>query len=137
MPASIFDATAIPVLEQSVNFAQARHDVLASNIANMDTPGYRVRDLSTERFQERLKLAITERDRRHVPISPGEVSSLGPDPFASVNRSKSEWLHHDDTNGSLEAQVSSIAKNQLQHNVALALLTSQLRLLQTAISERA
>ena len=51
-------STQIPVLEQVVNFSQARHGVLAGNIANLDTPGYRVRDLSPELFQERLKAAI-------------------------------------------------------------------------------
>ena len=41
----IFGSTSIPILEQVVNFAEARHHVLAGNIANLDTPGYRVRDL--------------------------------------------------------------------------------------------
>ena len=44
----MFDSTTIPVLEQVINFSQARHAVLAGTIANMDTPGYRVRDLSPE-----------------------------------------------------------------------------------------
>ena len=46
-----------PVLEQVVNFAQARHGVLAGNIANLDTPGYRVRDLSPEKFESDSKQA--------------------------------------------------------------------------------
>ena len=45
---SIFGSTSIPVLEQTVHFTQARHNVLAGNIANLDTPGYQVRDLSVE-----------------------------------------------------------------------------------------
>ena len=60
---SMFQSTTIPVLEQVVGFAQARHNVLAGNIANLDTPGYKVRDLSVEDFQKRLDTAIEDRHR--------------------------------------------------------------------------
>jgi len=36
----------------------------------------------------------------------------------------------------MEREVSEMVKNQLQHDAALAILTSQYRLLQTAISGR-
>src|SRR5688500_6687911 len=61
-PSGLFDASSIPVLEQLVNYSQARHDVLAGNIANLDTPGYRVRDLSPRLFQERMQEALERRD---------------------------------------------------------------------------
>jgi hypothetical protein len=40
----MFANSPIPVLEQLVNFSQSRHTVLASNIANIDTPGYKTRE---------------------------------------------------------------------------------------------
>lgn len=52
---SMLNNTTLPVLEQAVSFAQARHGVLAGNIANIDTPGYKTRDLSPDLFQESLK----------------------------------------------------------------------------------
>src|SRR6187397_1693930 len=64
MLSSIFQSSTLPVLEQVVNFTDARHGVLAGNIANLDTPGYKTRDLSPELFQERLKEAI---ETRHEP----------------------------------------------------------------------
>ena len=33
-------------------FTEARHSVLAGNVANLDTPGYKTRDLSVETFQK-------------------------------------------------------------------------------------
>ena len=53
-----------PVLEQVVNFTEARHGVLAGNIANLDTPGYKTRDLSPELFQ-----ATTEGSDRNEVIN--------------------------------------------------------------------
>ena len=46
-------------------------------------------------------------------------------------------LYHDDSNVGLEQQVAAITKNHMQHNLALTILNSQFRLLQTAVSERA
>ena len=133
----LFEATTIPVLEQVVNFAQARHTILAGNVANIDTPGYRMRDLSPEMFQERLKSAIHQRDEMHtaMPIhSPGQAVE---NPISRVGTGITDLLHHDESNGSLEDQVTAIAKNELQHNTALAIMISQFQLLTAAISERA
>ncbi|HEX6961110.1 MAG TPA: flagellar basal body protein, partial [Lacipirellula sp.] len=63
MVPSMFSSGSLPLLEQVVNFTEARHGVLAGNIANLDTPGYRARDLSPEEFQERLKDAVEDRQR--------------------------------------------------------------------------
>ena len=41
----LFNNTTIPALEQTIMFAQRRHELLAGNLANLDTPDYRSRDL--------------------------------------------------------------------------------------------
>jgi flagellar basal-body rod protein FlgB len=134
---TMFGSTTIPVLEQVVNFAQARHGLLAGNIANIDTPGYRARDLSPEKFQARLRDAIDVRDRQGMPLSPGEVMAGRTDPVAEAGDDLKGILYHDDSDGGLEQQISEITKNQQQHNLALSILTQQFRQLQAAISERA
>lgn len=134
MLSSLFDQTAIPVVEQVVNFAQARHLTLASNLANLDTPGFRAADLSTAKFESRLKSAIERRDREgHATstVSPGQR-----DPFADVRQPLDTILYHDDSKKGVEHNVAEMAKNKIQHNTALAIMTSQFRLLQAAISER-
>jgi len=132
----IFQATTIPVLEQVVNFAQARHTVLAGNIANLGTPGYHARDLSVEDFQTRLKEAIDVAHQPPAPRSLGDPDRLRPNPLADVSKDPKGILFHDQSNDAAEIQVTEMVKNQLQHNMALAIMTSQFRLLQTAISER-
>ena len=135
MISGIFDSTTIPALQEAMQFAQARHEVLAGNIANLDTPGYRVRDLSPEVFQERLKEAIEARETRNEPWSPGSTSRPG-DPLNRVSESMPSILYHDDSNVGIEQQVTEMSKNQFLHNVAISVMSSQFRLLQTAISER-
>ena len=41
----LFQSSSIPVMQEVINFAQARQAVLAGNIANIDTPGYKAKDL--------------------------------------------------------------------------------------------
>ncbi len=139
MIASLFDATTIPVLQEVVDFSQARHTVLAGNIANMDTPGYKVRDLSVADFQTRLQEAIT---LRHQPassmegISPGEIGIRGSEPMAEIAKNSKTILHHDQNNVGIESQVTEMVKNQIQHNLALSIMVDQFHLLEAAISEK-
>ena len=130
---TMFRGTSIPVLEQVVNFSQARHNVLAGNIANMDTPGYQVRDLSPQRFQDMLKEAIATRDDHHAGPFAGHDNTA----LRQVSTNLEGILFHDLSNDSIEYQVAEMSKNQMQHNMALSIMNSQFRLLQSAISERA
>jgi flagellar basal-body rod protein FlgB len=130
---SVFQKTTIPVLEEVVYFSQARHEVLAGNIANLDTPGYRTKDLSPEVFQERLREAI---EVRGAPESAGVRSLAGSDPLREVRQSMKTILRHDENEVGMEQQVMAMTKNQTTHNVAIALMTSQFRLLEAAVTER-
>lgn len=140
MYSTLFKSTTIPVLQQAVQFNQARHNVLAGNIANLDTPGYRVRDLSVDDFQSQLREVIK---KRHAPPQPesvgmqlmGLTSAKGQDE-AEVVREPKTILYHDKSNVGVEYQVTEMVKNQMQHNMALTIMNNQIRLLETAISER-
>lgn len=159
MLSSLFASTQIPVLEQVVKFSQARHGVLAGNIANLDTPGYHVRDLSPELFQSRLKTAI--QTQHSPPVNTQNLGSQGAALMGQISRETASQsnssrlstpkldaikdvasnmktiLRHDDGNVGLDQQITAVAKNQMQHNMAIALLSNQFRLLQAAITERA
>ena len=133
----IFQSTTIPVLEQVVNFAEARQTVLAGNLANLHTPGYQARDLSVEEFQSRLKEAIEARDQAPAVQSPGDLAAQWSSSIAQAAENPQSILYHDQSNDSVEFEVTEMVKNQLQHNLALSILTSQLRLLLAAVSEKA
>jgi flagellar basal-body rod protein FlgB len=136
MLSSIFQSSTIPLLQEVVSFAQARHTVLAGNIANLDTPGYQVRDLSVEDFQQRLEAAIERSHRPPELRSPGEPNGQHDTSLAEVSKDLKTILYHDKSNVGIEHQVTEMVKNQLQHNLALSLMASQFRMLQTAISGR-
>lgn len=145
MLGALFDNSTLPMLEQVVSFTQARQGVLAGNVANLDTPGYRTRDLPVADFQGQLKEALEQ--RREAASAPS-YASLAPSAAPRADHAQRDWLakenrdyqgmlRHDDNNSSLEEQVTEIAKNHAQHNLALSLMTAQFRLLRAAITERA
>jgi flagellar basal-body rod protein FlgB len=140
MLSSMFQSSTIPVLEQVLNFTEKRHGVLAGNIANIDTPGYKTRDLSPELFQERLQEAI---ETQHRPVEPDSESTYATsrpnkqlDAFRKVEESLKGILRHDEVDVSLEEQVNEMVKNQQEHNLAVNIMAAQFRLLRAAVTER-
>lgn len=135
----IFAGTSIGALSQTANFAQRRHELLAGNLANMDTPGYRTRDLDVEQFQSALSEAIDA--QRSPPEYSSPASSVRPrsrsDAIEGPRLASETIVYHDDSDVSLEHQITEIAKNQHLHSLAITTMRSQFALLQAAITERA
>ena len=119
-----------PMLEQMLRFTEARQDLLADNIANVDTPNYRQKDLSTEKFQQML----AERAKSAESAAPGSVRY---DDISSEVENPSEGiLFHDGNNRSMEQLMTDNAKNALMHNLVVELLRRQYQTLNMAITEK-
>lgn len=128
------ESTTIPILEKVVGFAQSRHTVLVGNLANSDTPGYQVRDLSRGTFQERLRELIESRNTPYA--SSVERVDNYDSAMQEVKDSMKTIMYHDKSDVGVEQQVLEISKNQTLHNMAIAIMQNQFQLLNVAISER-
>jgi flagellar basal-body rod protein FlgB len=128
------ESTTIPILEKVVSFSQSRHTVLVGNLANADTPGYQIRDLNTETFQERLERLIESRNTPYADANHKveEYDSA----MQEVEDSMKTLMFHDKSDLGMEQQVLEISKNQTLHNMAIAIMSNQYQLLNVAISER-
>lgn len=119
-----------PVLEQVLRFTAARHRLIAENVVNSSTPGYRQKDLSLERFQ---KLLADRAERRRQSdfdsASSDDVIGESEDAHRGI-------LFHDGQNRSMEELMSDQAKNALMHNLAIELLRRQFQTIETALKER-
>ena len=129
---NLFQSTTIPALEHSLNFSQRRHDLLAGNLANLDTPDYQSRDLSVENFHDALADSI------EAGTNPATLSATTRDDAAYGPRDAMEQVvFHDGSDVSMEHQVTELAKNQHLHSLAITTMRSQFALLRAAITERA
>ena len=87
MPNILFDPT-IEGLARTLTLHQRRHEVLTSNLANVETPGYRARELD---FQDalreafaRLEAMVSSRSRSALSALP-EMASV---PVRSISVSR-------------------------------------------------
>lgn len=128
------------MLEQTVNFTEARHNVLLEDIANSSTPGYVQRDLSVDQFQTALRNAFVEskaspsrefepRSTREVSFFPGS-SSIVTRPTEAPN----SVAFHDRGVRSMEYLMTQLADNAIAHNTAAQLLKGKYDTLSRAIS---
>jgi len=119
-----------PMLERVLRFTAARHRLIAEDVVNVSTPGYRQKDLSLERFQKML----AERAEQ------AQESGLDPTSFDDVVAQPEDAnrgiLFHDGQNRSMEQLMSDQAKNALMHNLAIELLRRQFQTIESALKER-
>ena len=139
---SLLSAGSLPLLEKQAVWGEVRHNVLAGNLANIDTPGFRPRDLDPEAFRDALRRSAAA----HQP-SPGSSRSAPPnDPLAggvpdelltATDRPGGDLVFHDGSARSVEREVLTLTRNAMQRQAAIQLMGAQMAMLQAAITERA
>jgi flagellar basal-body rod protein FlgB len=96
-----------------MDLLSARQKLVASNIANVDTPGYKAKDID---FQfEFMSLA--------QGASPNVIDAPG----LAVN--------NDGNNVSMDREARLLSENALRFNLASSLMKTQLKLISSAIQE--
>jgi len=110
---------------------QTRQGVLAENIANADTPGYRARDLKKLSFDRELSQISGELAAAKTHPSHLSIGSTG----GRFKTDKSGQLEiTPDGNGvSLEEQMMKVAANQMDYQAATTLYSRGLALLRLAV----
>jgi len=119
----------MPVLEQMLQFTDARQSLLAEDVANVSTPDYVQKDLSLDQFQEILQKKVQEQES----AAPGGVNF--DDVSMDIQQPQNGILFHDGNNRSMEQLMSDQAKNALMHNMAVELLRDQYSQIETALKE--
>jgi flagellar basal-body rod protein FlgB len=105
-------------LERYMDLLSARQKLVASNIANADTPGYKAKDLD---FQ--LEFVSAAGGSQGVATAPNVVDVSG-----LVTR-------NDGNNVSLDRESRLLSENALRFNLASSLYKAQLRAIRSAIQE--
>lgn len=137
----------LSLLEKVAVFAQKRQEVLAGNIANISTPGYRTRDLPIGEFQEALKKAIDLQQPRPASMAdqlfPDLLQQRSPEDlftselFHATERKPGDLTFQDSANRSIETEVMEMTRNSMTQAAAIELLTAQLRMTEAVITGRA
>lgn len=124
----VFARGATPVLEAAIAFRERRHALLAQNIANASTPGYRPTDLEEGQFQGLLRKALAAR------ASTGRFGMPAAPQPAFVREGQ---VRHDGNPFNVEREMAKLADNMIAHEHAVLMLQGKFRLLEMAIRGRA
>jgi|SRR5579871_248862 len=146
MVEALYPFRTLPLLEKMAAFTERRHDVLAGNIANISTPGYKTRDLPVKDFQEALKRSIANQQTTSPTLfetfrngSSPPVDSQAEFPqelFQAVERPPKDLVFQDGSNRNIEREVMEMTKNSMIQNFTVELMAAQLNLMGAVISER-
>ncbi len=129
----------ISALSTTLSFNEARLQMLANNVANIETPGFRTKTLDQVGFQRALREALGKHDAdrtRPLDVNSGSEVQTKSDGRLMVTPSDQpveSLLFHDGTNQSIERQMSELAKTGMTHDLATTLLRGQFETLRKAI----
>jgi len=115
----------LDALERLLDYHTARHNVLAANLSNAETPGYQPKDLV---FSDALSQAETMQR-----TDPGHIGGAGGDLGPVEVRDDTSGM---DANGvSLERQMAKLAANRLRYETGIELARRQIGLLRYAATD--
>jgi flagellar basal-body rod protein FlgB len=117
--------SSINILEKILDVAAFRHRVLASNIANADTPGYKARDIS---FQKELNRAI-----KASSVERG--ASSGKQDY-EIFEVVTTMPNRDGNTVNLNIEMAKITENSLIYNTATSLMAMKMRMVKDVIRGR-
>jgi flagellar basal-body rod protein FlgB len=120
MPSILFDST-MRGLAEAMTLHQQRHEVLASNLANVETPGYRARELD---FEIALKEAF---------LPDPERPAAGALPTAKVVEDLGAPARADGNTVDLDLQMIKLSTNGGRYTALAKLLGHRIMLLRSAI----
>jgi flagellar basal-body rod protein FlgB len=101
-------------IEHYMDLLSARQKLVASNIANADTPGYKTKDID---FQFEF-LSQIKNGPPNVVETPGLV------------------VQNDGNNVNMDREARLLSENDLRFNLAAALMKTQMKLMTDAIQEK-
>lgn len=136
----LLNGSSLPALERSLQFMSARQRLLAGNLANAETPGYRPVDVEPAAFQEALRDSLEAgrfEQGGSLAFDDGGAVAFGPRGAELRPEVLAEnVLFHDGNDRSLERLMQRMTENVYAFRMTAQLLRGQFDLLNSAIRER-
>jgi len=118
-----FDKT-MKLLSSMMDFRSQKHQLIVSNIANIDTPGYTSKDLQFKGILgEEMQKKLTTTDKRHFSGQFANAGSIDCEVTDSGERVN------------IDKEMTNLAENHLMYNMSVELLSRKLRSIKNVFSE--
>ncbi len=116
------------ILESSINGAVARQKIIAHNISNINTPGFKqfLVDFENRLADEQQSFPLKTASPKHLP---------GMNDPGAVTRDQTPALRMDGNNVDLEQQMNLMAKNEIYMNAATNQLNKKIAMKKYVLSD--
>ena len=114
----------INVLEKASDASWTRNSVISNNIANVDTPGYKRKDI---RFEEYLQGAVSGGSSLDDNIADADLDSLTGTTYTDYASSS---YRIDGNNVDIDTENAELAKNQIKYYTMLDSISQEFKRIQ-------
>ncbi len=119
-----------------MNVRSEIHNVISSNISNINTPGYKCKSID---FQKELNkiinkeetIQLTTTNKKHFKITPEKLDGYTPD----IDECNSTVIGNDKNNVDLDKEMAKMSKNHLLYNVDSQILVKEFKILRDVITQ--
>ncbi len=120
-------SSSIQSLERGLQYSAKKHEVTSHNIANVDTPNYKRREVQPT-FQQIYNSALSanKTDKRHLDFSNSPSSTH------SVKTAINSYSHNGN-NVDIDKEMSELAENQIYYYTLVDQLSGKFQSLQNVI----
>lgn len=120
---NIFQNTTLVTLKTSLDAAVLRHELIANNISNVNTPRFKRSDVD---FKAQLQAALNRQSAaqgaqthpRHLPIGPPTLDNVQ----SRVYREYDTSLRVDESNVNIDTEMGALSQNAMYYSVLTRLI---------------
>ncbi|HIC13421.1 MAG TPA: flagellar basal body rod protein FlgB [Sulfurimonas sp.] len=109
------------LLKDALNYRSMRQDMIASNIANADTPNYKPRDISFEQALIQKKAALLKNDNNTLKMAQTDSSHLKPQAqsssFTPTVYFRAGHMARNDVD--IDVETTEMSKNSIMFNAVI------------------
>ncbi|HHT98093.1 MAG TPA: flagellar basal body rod protein FlgB [Clostridiales bacterium] len=120
----------VDVLNKAADASWTRNEVIGNNIANVDTPGYKRKDVH---FDSYLLSEIARNGNSNNGISQARLNSLNPTIYTD-NSALSYRL--DGNNVNIDTESSNLAQNQIRYYTLIDSMTQEFNRIKTVLNAK-
>ena len=120
----------INVLDKAADAANSRNEIISNNIANVDTPNYKRKDVTFERYLEQALIGSDTLDERV-----GEINTHLSD-FGGMIYTDHSILSYrlDGNNVDIDTENAYLAENQIRYNTLISQIGQEFSRYKTVLS---
>jgi flagellar basal-body rod protein FlgB len=125
----------LKALTTALNFREMRQELISSNVANANTPGYKAKKLDFEEALARAldvdgQMQMNVADDKHHNVGNGGFNNLEPEIYDDPNGVVSENGNTVD----VEAEMAKMAENKLMYDSLVQLINKKMGIMKYAIN---